>query len=76
MEFGSIAFWLVAVAAVVIVILVMRMGRSRVPRPRVPDPGAPPVTDDTNYLDSSHISGPIRGLPPGERSDGGPADKR
>ena len=76
MEFGSIAFWLGAVAAVVIVVLVMRMVRSRVPRSRAPEPGAPPVTDDTNYLDSSHISGPIRGLPPGERTDGGPADKR
>jgi hypothetical protein len=75
-EFGSIAFWLGAIAAVVIVILVMRGVRSRVPRTRVPEPGAPPVTDDTNYLDSSHISGPIRGRPPGERSDGRPADKR
>jgi hypothetical protein len=68
-EFGSIAFWLVAVGAVVAIVFVLRGMRSRTPRPTVPEPGEPPVTDDTNYLDSSHISGPIPGLRPGERTD-------
>lgn len=70
MEFGSATFWLVvAVVAVVAVVLFLRSARSRTPRPTVPEPGDPPVTDDTSYLDSSHISGPIPGLRPGDRAD-------
>jgi hypothetical protein len=68
-EFGSTTFWLVVVVAAVAVVLVLRSTRSRVPPPTAPEPGEPPVTDDTNYLDSSHISGPISGLRPGERGD-------
>jgi hypothetical protein len=68
-EFGSVTFWLVAVVAVAAVILVLRSTRSRTPAPTAPEPGDPPVTDDTSYLDSSHISGPVPGLRPGDRSD-------
>jgi hypothetical protein len=68
-EIGSTTFWLVVVIAVVGVVFVLRNTRSRSPPPTVPKPGEPPVTDDTNYLDSSHISGPITGLRPGEHRD-------
>jgi hypothetical protein len=68
-EFGSTTFWIIAAIAIVAVVLVLRSTRSRAPRPTVPEPGEPPVTDDTNYLDSSHISGPVPGLRPGERTE-------
>ena len=59
MDLGSTAWWIglaiVAVAAVVVV----RALRPRGPRDGVPTPGTPPPTDEDNYLDSSHISGPI-----------------
>ena len=69
MEIGSTTFWIMVVIAVAAVVLVLRGRRSRTPRPTVPEAGEPPATDDTNYLDSSHISGPIPGLRPGERDD-------
>jgi len=74
-EFGSTTFWITAVVAVVAVVLVLRSTRSRMPPPTAPEPGEPPVTDDTNYLDSSHISGPVPGLRAGERPDGTRTDR-
>ncbi len=59
MDTGSIALWLVVVAvAVIVVVAAVRARRSR-RHPGTPVPGSPPPTDEDNYLDSSHISGPI-----------------
>lgn len=64
METGFVVFWLVVVA--IVVFAVVRLRRSR-HRPGTPVPGSPPPTDEDNYLDSSHISGPIvRPRPPGD----------
>jgi len=57
---GSLAPWLGVLLVVIAVVAFVRVRRSRAAR-GTPRPGAPPTTDEENYLDSSHISGPVVG---------------
>jgi len=58
--------WLVVVVVAIVAVALLRARRSR-GNAGVPAPGAPPATDEDNYLDSSHISGPVvRPRPPGD----------
>ena len=62
---GSLAPWLGVLLVVIAVVAFVRVRRSRAAR-GTPRPGAPPTTDEENYLDSSHISGPVVGPRAGE----------
>lgn len=59
MDVAGAAWWIGLAVIAVAAFLVVRAVRARGPRDGVPTPGTPPPTDEDNYLDSSHISGPI-----------------
>lgn len=67
---GVFPFLLLGLAVAVAFVLyrVMR-ARDRRPSARPPEPPAMPVADQDNYLDSSHISGPIGEYPADQYPD-------
>jgi len=65
MDLRGIFPLLLLVVAAGVALLLYRVMRNRARRPsaRPPEPPAVPVADEDDYLDSSHISGPIEGFP-------------
>ncbi|MEO8506837.1 MAG: hypothetical protein ABI593_04335 [Betaproteobacteria bacterium] len=66
MELRSLTLLLVVAVAIAVAALVFWYLRSR-RRNHLPPPIPDPVSDEEDYLDSSHIGGPIAGMTAGKR---------
>ena len=66
MELRSLTPWLVLAVAIAVAAFVFWYLRAR-RRNHLPPPIPEPVSDEDDYLDSSHIGGPIAGMTTGKQ---------
>jgi hypothetical protein len=62
MDLARIAPWLLALVAVIVAVFVFRALKNRARLAAIRRAQAEAANEDEAFLDSSHISGPIRGL--------------